>query len=106
METVYFLCGHFLKRNFIYAIKSDQSDWYYFKEIDSLFPAHVSLPPNLENQISQLNGLKPIAFTLDADQIVNYINNGKFVFKGEELKTCKFVFQISVCNISISNFPN
>lgn len=89
METVNFLCGSFYKIDFIYAIKNDLSDWYYFKEEDSLLDEHVSLPPNLINEISRLKKLTPIAVTLNPDQIVNYVNNGKFIFKGKELTTCK-----------------
>lgn len=96
METVYFLCGNFNGENFIYAIKSRLSDWYYFDEQDSLFDVHVSLPQTLSDEISRLNKLKEIAWSLNGDQIATYVKDGKFVFKGKELKTCKkFCSQIA-----------
>ncbi len=89
METVHFLCGNYLEMNFIYAIKN-LGDWHYFEEEDSLFDVHVSLPPNLVNKIGLLvNKVKPISLTLDADQLANYVQDDKFVFKGKELKTGK-----------------
>lgn len=95
METVDFLCGSYKDTNFVYAIKSDSSDWLYFEEVDSLLDVHVSLPPNFLSKIGRLiNKVRPITLALNADQIAdqiaNYVKNGKFVFNGKELKTCKF----------------
>lgn len=106
METVDFLCSNYENINFVYAIRSGSSDWYYFEEGDSTLDVHVSLPPDSANQISRLvNRLKPVTFALNADQIANYVRNGKFVFKGKELKTCKLclknrtsVFLFSILN--------
>lgn len=85
-----FLCGNYLDMNFIYAIKNDLSDWHYFEEEDSLLDVHVSLPPNLVNEIGQLvNTVKTISLTLNADELANYVQDEKFVFKGKELKTGK-----------------
>lgn len=91
METVYFLCGNFNKICFVYAIKNDLSDWHYFAEVDSFVDVHDSLPIDLTDKISQLktNTVKPIALTLTSEQLLNYVNDGKFVFKGKELNTCK-----------------
>ncbi|KAJ6634109.1 hypothetical protein Bhyg_17618 [Pseudolycoriella hygida] len=88
METVDFLCGNYENTNYVYAIRSDSSNWHYFEEGDASLDVHVSLPPNFLSQVSRLiNKLKPITLTLNADQIFNYVKNGKFVFKGRELKT-------------------
>lgn len=89
MEAIQFLCGNFRNTNFVYAIRSDLSDWYYFDEDDSYLHVHVSLPPNLANEICRLDKVKPISVNLNGDQIVDYVNDGIFVFKGKELKTCK-----------------
>lgn len=89
MESFYFLCGNFDKNNFIYAIKNDLNDWHYFEEQDTLFDVHVSLPRNLLNEISRLQKVKSIPMQLNAAQIADYMNDGKFVFKEKELKTCK-----------------
>ncbi len=90
METFDFLCDNYENINFVYAIRSDSSDWHYFEEGDSSLDAHVSLRPSFLSQISLLiNKVKPITLILNADQILNYVKNGKFVFKGKELKTCK-----------------
>lgn len=88
MDTVDFLCGNYLGTNYVYAIKKNHTDWHYFEEKDSSFDVHCSLPSNLENQISQLvNKTKPIRLTLNADQLRNYVQADKFVFKGKELTT-------------------
>ncbi|KAJ6639423.1 hypothetical protein Bhyg_12167, partial [Pseudolycoriella hygida] len=72
MEMVNFLCGNFNNICYLYAIKNDQSDWCHFAERDSDVDVHVSLPTSLKDQIKQLH---------------NYVNEGKFVFKGKELNT-------------------
>lgn len=105
MELFYFLCGNFEKRNFIYAIKSNDSDWHYFEEADSLIEVHVSLPMNIGSQINKMTKITSIALTLNADQIDKYVNNGKFIFKGKELETCKsFSINLMSFNTFSSNF--
>ena len=56
-SKLFFLCGNFERRNFIYAVKSKQSDWYYFEEEDSIIDEHRSLPEDLETKISLLKML-------------------------------------------------
>lgn len=85
----YFLCEFFNKRKFVYAIRSNLTDWHYFEEEDSI-NVHISLPADLWNQIVLLEKLQEVLVDLDSDQIVNYVTDEKFVFKGKELKTCKF----------------
>ncbi|KAJ6647756.1 hypothetical protein Bhyg_02979 [Pseudolycoriella hygida] len=89
MEMVNFLCGNFNNICYLYAIKNDQSDWRYFAERDSDVDVHFSLPTSLKDQISRLktNTVKSIALTLTEEQLHNYVNEGKFVFKGKELNT-------------------
>lgn len=86
----YFLCELFNKQILIYAIKSSLTNWHYFEEEDSKISVHVSLPANLGSQIIWLKKPQEVSVDLDSDQIVNYVTDGKFVFKGKELKTCKF----------------
>ena len=57
----FFLCGNFERRNFIYAVKSKQSDWYYFEEEDSIIDEHRSLPVHLETKINLLKMLLMIS---------------------------------------------
>lgn len=86
----YFLCEFSNRKMFIYAIKSMETHWHYFEEEDSIFKAHTSLPADLVNQIAISEKLQEVLIDLDSNQIVNYITDGKFVFKGKELRTCKF----------------
>lgn len=87
MLQYHILCGNFDEINFVYAIKSDESDWNYFDEKDCVIDSH-SFGIHLENRIS-LNKISPVA--LDSGYLSNYILNGKFSFKGKELKTCKIL---------------
>lgn len=82
------LCGKFENKNFVYAIKLDK-DWHYFEERDSSIDVHNSLMTSLNGRISLINKLQSIAITLSTDQLINYVSDGKFIFKGKELKTCK-----------------
>lgn len=84
-----FLCGNFDRKNFVYAIKSKESEWYYFEEKYSIIDAHKPLMTNLEDKISVLNKIQSIVIALSSDQVINYFNDGKFIFKGKELRTCK-----------------
>lgn len=89
MEQIYFLCGNFENICYVYAIKNDQSDWHYFEEKDSLLDSHVFLPPDLSDKIRQFKAVKSIKLSLSAEQLEHYVNEGKFVFNGEVLSTCK-----------------
>lgn len=84
-----FLCGNFEKINCIYAIKFTKQPWHYFEEVDSVSAVHDSLPPNVDVLISTLHKVRTIEVLLDEEQTKNYYNNGKLIFKGKELKTCK-----------------
>ncbi len=75
---------------FIYAIKSSVTDWHYFEEKDSIINVHLSLPAHLGSQIVTLKKLQEVPVDLNSDQVKNYVTDGKFVFNGRELKTCKF----------------
>lgn len=89
-QKCFFLCGNFQNMSFIYGVKVEKGDFYYFDEVDSIIGAHGSLPADLENRIRQLqnNTLKPISISLDTNQLANYMNNDRFIFKGKELMTC------------------
>ncbi len=89
METVYFLCGNYNNENYVYAIKKDESDWYYFEEKHSLLDSHIFLPSSLKDKISHLKTVTTVTISLNAEQLLHYVNEGKFVFMGRELATCK-----------------
>lgn len=95
-EKYYFLCEYFNSQMLIYAIKSSVTNWHYFEEEDSVISVHISLPAELRSQIVMLTKLEKVAVDLDADQVVNYVADGKFVFKGKELKSCEFFKSIYV----------
>lgn len=82
-----FLCWNFEFRNFIYAIRHPKSDWYYFKELDSVPTEHVSLPLNLDSEIKNLTTVKAIKCKLDQNQMEAYLDQAtfKFTFKGKGL---------------------
>lgn len=86
----FFLCEFSNKQIFVYAIKSSATDWHYFEEKDSVIKEHFSLPPDLKSRIFLLDKLLEVRVDLDCDQLENYLTDGKFVFKGKELRTCKF----------------
>ncbi|KAJ6649031.1 hypothetical protein Bhyg_04263 [Pseudolycoriella hygida] len=83
----FFLCECHNKREHVYAIRSSATDWHYFEEQDCLLNIHISLPAELGRQILSLKEIQEILVYLDPDQIVHYVANGKFIFKGKELKT-------------------
>lgn len=84
-----FRCGNFENEQFVYAIKSQGNDWHYFEPQDSFIDAHNSLKADLSSRISLSKSLHSIAVKLMPDQLINYVSDGKFMFKGKELKTCK-----------------
>lgn len=96
-----FLCEFFNKRMYIYAIKSSATNWHYFEEEDSMIKVHRSLPAGLKSQIVQLKKLQELSVDLHSDQVVNYVTDGKFVFKGKELKTCKFSSRYLSFNLNL-----
>lgn len=83
------LCGNFDNKNFIYAIKSNESEWHYFDEQDSSIDKHNSLMTSLNFRISLLDKIQTIAITLSPGQLINYVQEAKFVFNGKELRTCR-----------------
>lgn len=98
-----FLCGHFEKTNFIYAIKFEKHSWHYFEKIHSTSAVHDSLPAILDSLIGTLKKMRTIEVPLDEIQSRNYYVNEKFVFKGKELKTCKYFHVISLLFTYIYN---
>lgn len=88
-EKFTFLCRTYERRNFIIGVKFANHPWHYFDELDALSSEHGSLPASMDSLISRLDKVKPIYLNLDEDQSRNYFNNGKFIFKNKELKTCK-----------------
>lgn len=84
-----FLCGYFEQIRFVYAIKDSEHPWHYFDESESLLSKHISLPEGLRHQIGLLNGIKTLQVLLDDTQTSNYFVNGKFLFNGKPLGTCK-----------------
>lgn len=85
-----FLCENYDNINFIYAVKLELRPWHYFKELDSVSQEHGSLTALMVSAISRLKKVESIDFMLSESQSRNYYENDKFVFKNEELKTCKF----------------
>lgn len=88
-QKFYFLCGHLVGKNFIYATKFAKHPWHYFEKADSNSSVHDSLPAILDSLISTLKKVKTIEVPLSEEQSRNYYKNGKFIFKNKELKTCK-----------------
>lgn len=90
MSRYNFLCANFDGTNFIYAVKSSDSDWYYFEEDDSVIDSHTSIRIHLEDQMRHIQPdvRHDIAITLNSDHLKTYVHNGKFIFNGIELKKC------------------
>lgn len=90
MSRYYFLCAKLDNIDFVYAIKSSDSDWHYFEEVDSVIDSHASIRINLEDEMRHIqpNKRHSIAITLNSDHLMTYVHNGKFIFNGNELKTC------------------
>lgn len=72
--------------------QSVQSSFYYFDELDSIIDAHTTLPADLRYVIT--SKIQTIEITLTDQQTQNNCKNGKFVFKNNELKTCKYTDRI------------
>lgn len=98
-QKFYFLCGNFERKHFIYAIKYAEHPWHYFEEQDSISSVHGSLPAILDSLIGTLDKVRTIQVPLDEQQTRIYYDNGKFIFKNRELKTCKYFYSL----ISLSN---
>lgn len=88
-----FLCGRFEGINFIYAIKSNNSEWHYFEEDDAVSSQHGLLSSGLEDHISSLNGVKSINVKLSQDRFDKYYDqeSGTFKFNGKTLNTCRLI---------------
>lgn len=101
-----FLCGNFVKRNFIYAIKNAGKPWHYFEAQDSLSSAHGPLPSLLDSLISKMimNKIKTVEVPLNEHQWMNYYDNEQFIFKARELKTCAYFYMDFYFRISMSSF--
>lgn len=82
----YFLCEVFNKQTYIYAIKSNSTDWHYFEEEDSNMNVHTSLPADLGNQTVMINEIHEVSVGLD---FVN-ISSIYFFRTAIEAKTAKF----------------
>lgn len=91
-----FLCGNFENMNYIYAIKVGDSCWHYFEEIDSVSTEHNSLPSQLDVFISNLKKIRKVQLFLDEEKSSQYYCNQNLVFKGKELKTCKYQYSVSL----------
>lgn len=82
------LCGLFRNEKFIYAIKFGRHPWHYFDPNHRIFSEHNSLPAELEEQITTFTKVRSVEISLDEEQSKQYYDNGKFIFKNTELKTC------------------
>lgn len=99
----YFLCGHFEKINFIYAVKFEKHSWHYFEELDSIESEHNLLPAVLHHLIGTLNKVKTIEVPISDELSKHYFDGGKFIFKNKELKTRKELKSCEIFRASSNN---
>ena len=81
-----FHCGRFDRTNYIYAIKSENYPWHYFKECDSYSSQHNSLPAAVDSFVTNVGKLTTISLCLKEEVWKKYYENGQFVFKNEKLE--------------------
>lgn len=88
-----FLCGTFNKQVFIYGLKFGDHPWHYFDDLDCIRSEHSSLPRSIDIAIRRMSAATVGTVTLDLDnmQAGLYFQDGKFVFKNKELKTCEIM---------------
>lgn len=89
-QAFQFLCGNYNNMNFVFATKFGDHPWHYFEERHSISHEHDSLPPNLNAAIKHFKRPRQIDIFLNEEQMKNYYDNGKFIFKNTELQTCTF----------------
>ncbi|KAJ6639413.1 hypothetical protein Bhyg_12157 [Pseudolycoriella hygida] len=82
-----FLCGNFGNKKFIYATKFGEHPWHYFNDEHTIITQHDSLPSELEDVITTFKTVRTVEIWLDDDQVKNYYDNRKFIFKNRDLKT-------------------
>lgn len=88
-QKFHFLCGVFNNKNFVYGVKFDELCWHYFDKLDSIDYEHISLPLGWSNKLNGTTGFHVVELMLNEEQAAAYYNNGSFVFRNKELKTCK-----------------